>query len=312
MYISNDILLLPICFFIIYFILESVDWGLCISSAFISRSDDERQSLIELFKPGIDGNELWFLIGIVIIFLSIDLLHEYTYDLKILTFLVLLGAVLRFIFARFSKKFKSLILNKILGIISIISLIFLGLYAYVALSNEYTLVSISGMFSALWFILSSFQVGCLYGAVKTSNPLSERLRASFLVSSILSVVVYLIFGVLLKFYNDGIFIDTGYYWVGILSTIIFSFIAFYFARTRNIKVALVFSYFSLLFSFSAYVVAYISKFYSLKISNIIIFKSTLTDLHIVEVLLFTVVVTFCSFVYKFMRKKIVYKWKDGI
>lgn len=312
MYISNNILLLPVCFFGLYFILEAMDWGLCIASSFICKSDDERKVILKLLRPGIDGNELWFLLGITALIFFVDSVYNLNESTKILTGIIILGCIIRFIFSLGIDIFKNKTSCRLMTLFSIISLFFIGCYSFMPLYEESYLLSLVGVLSSFWMIFSCFQIGCIYGAVKTVNPLSERFRAGYLVSSLVSVFVYLIFSFFLKSYFDDNAINSGYYWIGLVSTLIFYVLSFYFVRSRNVKVGLVFAYFYLICSLSTYFITYVSKFSCWKILNVILIKKELVNLHILEILLITVIWTFVSFIYKLVRKKLIYKWNDYI
>ncbi len=59
-----DCLLLPLCFFGLYMILEAADWGLSLAAPIMSRNREENKAIIGLLRPGLDGNELWFFLGL--------------------------------------------------------------------------------------------------------------------------------------------------------------------------------------------------------------------------------------------------------
>lgn len=56
---------IPILFFVLYFILEIQDLGICAVSVFISRNQEENKAALGLLKPGFDGNEFWLLLGTI-------------------------------------------------------------------------------------------------------------------------------------------------------------------------------------------------------------------------------------------------------
>ena len=60
---DSNVLLLPLCFFGLYMILEAADWGLCLAAPLVSRNNDENRAILGLLKPGLDGNELWYFLG---------------------------------------------------------------------------------------------------------------------------------------------------------------------------------------------------------------------------------------------------------
>ena len=56
-------LLLPACFIGLYLLLEALDWGLCLAAPVIGRDEKEWGYIINLMRPAVDGNELWFIIA---------------------------------------------------------------------------------------------------------------------------------------------------------------------------------------------------------------------------------------------------------
>lgn len=61
---DSNVLLLPLCFFGLYMILEAADWGLCLSAPLVCRSREENRALLGLLRPCLDGNELWYFLGL--------------------------------------------------------------------------------------------------------------------------------------------------------------------------------------------------------------------------------------------------------
>ena len=48
---DSNVLLLPLCFFGLYMILEAADWGLCLSAPLVCRSRDENRAVLVCFVP---------------------------------------------------------------------------------------------------------------------------------------------------------------------------------------------------------------------------------------------------------------------
>ncbi len=90
---------------------------------------------------------------------------------------------------------------------------------------------------SFWLILAAFELAALYGAVKIMNPLGERCRAAFLVSSILQLLFFLGMAFLLK----GDIADgplAGLFWIGLAVWPVLSIASFVLARMRRTIVAL--------------------------------------------------------------------------
>lgn len=113
-----NILLLPLCFLGLYMILEAADWGLSLAAPLISRNRQENEAILNLMKPGLDGNELWFFMGLFMIQMAFPLTGEsLTAGTVAVVVLVVLGALLR-LFAVLAKKyFSSPLAIKIMSIL---------------------------------------------------------------------------------------------------------------------------------------------------------------------------------------------------
>ena len=198
-------LLLPSCFFALYLILESADWGLCLAAPLVCRNREENQAVLSLLRPGLDGNELWFFMGFFMLSLSLSDIEGSGMHAWYMTMLSLVGvgALLRIAAVVLTKLFSSPLMMKGLCVFSLISLILTGMLGTYILMPEGGLISGTGIFCAVWTVLACFQIGALYGAVKVVNPLGERFRAACLVSSCLSAVFYIIFAVSLRLALGG-------------------------------------------------------------------------------------------------------------
>ena len=91
------------------------------------------------------------------------------------------------------------------------------------------------------------------------NPLGERFRAAFLVASVLTVVVYIILAILLKSNVGSSHMYGSFFWMGLVATAILFLVAFFFTRSRHVKVGLAAAYLSSFFAISIYLSAYAVK-----------------------------------------------------
>ena len=94
---ESNALLLPLCFFGLYMILEAADWGLCLAAPIVSRNREENKAIIGLLRPGLDGNELWFFLGLFMLSAAIPTASEtpiHSGNIVLCVFVVL-GALLR-------------------------------------------------------------------------------------------------------------------------------------------------------------------------------------------------------------------------
>ena len=173
-------------------ILEAADWGLCLAAPIVSRNREENKAIIGLLRPGLDGNELWFFLGLFMLSAAIPTASEtpiHSGNIVLCVFVVL-GALLRLAASFLQDAFSSPIVVKAFSIFSFLGLGLMGLSGSSFIMDDGSFVTVLGIFCALWMILAAFQLGCLYGAVKVVNPLGERFRAAFLVASVLTVTLF--------------------------------------------------------------------------------------------------------------------------
>ena len=149
-----------------------------------------------------------------------------------------------------------------------------------------------------WLILTAFELAALYGAVKIMNPLGERCRAAFLVSSILQLLFFLGMAFLLKGdIADGLL--SGLFWIGLAVSSVLSIAAFVLARMRRTMVALAALYIATFFSVSLYAAGLSSKLQG---------ASTPDPMVMAVITGWTIAVL----LWRLYRKRVAYEWKDHI
>lgn len=155
-----------------------------------------------------------------------------------------------------------------------------------------------GIVISLWLILAAFELAALYGAVKIMNPLGERCRAAFLVSSILQLLFFLGMAFLLKgdIANGPL---SGLFWIGLAVSSVLSIAAFVLARMRRTIVALAALYIATFFSVSLFVAGLSSKLQG---------ASTPDPMVMAVITGWTIAVL----LWRLYRKRVVYEWKDHI
>ena len=310
---DSNVLLLPLCFFGLYMILEAADWGVTLAAPLVSRNEEENKAALGLLKPGLDGNELWFFLGMFMMGAAVPEVSEKLAGTKmVMIILVSLGAVLRLASCFLRNIFGSRAVMKIHSLFSIIVLAALGLISSSLLMEEGGLISAIGIFTALWLILSAFQLGSLYGAVKVVNPLGERFRAAFLVSSVLNVVVYIILAILLKNHAADSNLYGSFFWISLVATAILFAIAFLFTRMRHVKVGLAAVYFSSFFAIAIYLSAYavmLPAHFTVELDSL---KNAMDGLPGTALLIVAFVWTLGTFIWRQIRRKETYEWKDHI
>lgn len=311
---SVNILLLPLCFLGLYMILEAMDWGLSLSAPLVSRNKEEDKAILGLMRPCLDGNELWFFLGLFMFSYALPTAKETMEGIGVtlLLTLVSLGALFRCISSLLRNKIASPLLMKGLSAFSFLSLGLMGFVSTSFLLGQHVSFSVVGLFCALWFVLSAFQLGSLYGAVKAVNPLAERFRAAFLVSSVISVISYIIFAILLKTDVGDSHVYGSFFWTGLVATAILFVVSFLFTRMRHVKVGLTAAYLSSFFGISIYLSAFAVKIPELYFVKLGAVKAALDAGPATAFLVLAIVWTVGAFIWRHFRKKESYEWKDRI
>ena len=182
---------IPILFFVLYFILEIQDLGICAVSVFISRNQEENKATLGLLKPGFDGDEFWLLLGTIGLGAGI---YGGIYDCGMIA-LVLgvagLGMLSRCGAPFLRDVFNSKIMMGILSVLAIINVFVVGMVFFSLSEHKIFNFSLYTLLGCIWLIIISIQTGSLYGAVKVVNPLGERFRASSLVITPISLLTFL-------------------------------------------------------------------------------------------------------------------------
>ena len=296
---NSDTLIWPAVFLGMYLFLESLDWGLSLAAPFVARNQEENKAVLSLLKPGIDLNEAWLIFGLSLVASAVPAASGQTMNDSVMAMLsvAVVGGALRILAAFFKNVFGSALILKGMSLYSVLALFVIGLSGGAMVTGG-NLMSGVGIVLSLWLILACFQLAALYGAVKIVNPLGERCRAAFLVSSILQLVFFLGMAFLLK----GDIADgplSGFFWIGLAVSAVLSIAAFALARMRNTKVALIALYVSTFFSVSLYAAGLSSKLQG---------ASTPEPMVMAVITGWTIAV----FLWRLYRKRVDYEWKDHI
>lgn len=239
--------LMPFCFLGAYMLLEAADWGLALAAPFVSRNEEENKAILGLWKPGLDGNELWLFMGLIVLGTGISG-WEHSLPSMLLMGLAAAGAVLRLAACFGQKMFGSSVVMKGMSAFSFAAVFVMGLAFTSGLNEGGTLFSGMGVVCGLWLLLAAFQMGALYGAVKVINPLGERFRAAFLVSGILEFVLFLVTAGMLYVFAGDLY-QYGMLLYGSLGGAVVCFlVAFVLTRMRHASVGLAAGYLSMLFA----------------------------------------------------------------
>lgn len=296
---NSDTLIWPAVFLGMYLFLESLDWGLSLAAPFVARNQEENKAVLSLLKPGIDLNEAWLIFGLSLVASAVPAaaggaMHD---SVMAVLSVAVVGGALRILAAFFKNVFGSALILKGMSLYSALALFVIGLSGGSMVTGG-NLMSGVGIVISLWLILAFFQLATLYGAVKIVNPLGERCRAAFLVSSILQLLFFLGMAFLLK--GDiaaGPF--SGFFWIGLAVSTVLSIAAFVLARMRRTMVALAALYISTFFSVSLYADGLSSKLQG---------ASTPEPMVMAVITGWTVAVL----LWRLYRKRVDYEWKDHI
>ena len=303
---DSNVLLLPLCFFGLYMILEAADWGLCLSAPLVCRSRDENRAVLGLLRPCLDGNELWYFLGLFMMGAAIPGVSDNLFHTEniVLILLVAAGALLRMAASLFRNTCSQPAVMKVISVFSYAALAVMGLAGSSLLMNDGSRFSVLGIFCALWMILAAFQLGTLYGAVKAVNPLAVRFRAAFLVSSVLTI--------LLKSHAGDSNTYGSFFWISLVATAILFVAAFFMTRMRHVKVGLAAAYVSSFFAIAIYLSAYAAVLPSIFTVEVDSLKQTMDGMPSTALLVIAFVWTLGAFLWRQIRKKEYYEWKDHV
>ena len=307
-------LLLPSCFFALYLVLEAADWGLCLAAPLVARNREENKAVLSLLRPFLDGNELWFFMGFFMLSLCLPDMHGTGMHGWYVTMLTLVagGAVLRMGAVFLTKLFSSPVMMKALGVFALAALFVTGLLGTAILIDDGGVFTLPGVFCGAWTALACFQIGSLYGAVKVVNPLGERFRAAFLVSSVLSVLAYIIFAVTLRVTLGETWEAGGYFWMSLIATALLFAAAFILTRSRHPEAGLAAAYASAFFAIAIYFSAYVMVIPEIHFVDIASLKAGMDAVPGTAVLVAAAVWSLGVFLWRLFRKKVTYQWEDHI
>lgn len=289
----------PAVFLGMYLFLELLDWGLSLAAPFVARNQEENKAVLSLLKPGIDLNEAWLIFGLSLVASVVpapagDTMHD---SVMAVLSVAVVGGALRILAAFFKNVFGSALIMKGMSLYSALALFVIGLSGGSMVTGG-DLMSGVGIVISLWLILAAFELAALYGAVKIMNPLGERCRAAFLVSSILQLLFFFGMAFLLK----GDIADgplSGLFWIGLAVSSVLSIAAFVLARMRRTMVALAALYIATFFSVSLYAAGLSSKLQG---------ASTPDPMVMAVITGWTIAVL----LWRLYRKRVAYEWKDHI
>lgn len=289
----------PAVFLGMYLFLELLDWGLSLAAPFVARNQEENKAVLSLLKPGIDLNEAWLIFGLSLVASAVpaaaaDTMHD---SVMAVLSVAVVGGALRILAAFFKNVFGSALIMKGMSLYSALALFVIGLSGGSMVTGG-DLMSGVGIVISLWLILAAFELAALYGAVKIMNPLGERCRAAFLVSSILQLLFFLGMAFLLK----GDIADgplSGLFWIGLAVSSVLSIASFVLARMRRTIVALAALYIATFFSVSLFAAGLSSKLQG---------ASTPDPMVMAVITGWTIAVL----LWRLYRKRVVYEWKDHI
>lgn len=289
----------PAVFLGMYLFLELLDWGLSLAAPFVARNQEENKAVLSLLKPGIDLNEVWLIFGLSLVASAVpaaarDTMHD---SVMAVLSVAVVGGALRILAAFFKNVFGSALIMKGMSLYSALALFVIGLSGGSMVTGG-DLMSGVGIVISLWLILAAFELAALYGAVKIMNPLGERCRAAFLVSSLLQLLFFLGVAFLLKGdIADGLL--SGLFWIGLAVSSVLSIAAFVLARMRRTMVALAALYIATFFSVSLYAAGLSSKLQG---------ASTPDPMVMAVITGWTIAVL----LWRLYRKRVDYEWKDHI
>jgi hypothetical protein len=299
-------LILPACFFGLYLILESADWGLCLAAPLVCRETTEYSKIAELMRPCLDGNEIWFLMSAYMLraAVQVDGQNPFVCWEIAFTVLIFIGALLRMFLVLLAKRLGRYLplFMKFLGLYSAVVLFGMGMLGPSLLLTDSSYVTLSGIFAGVWTVLGCLQIGALYGSWKLGYPLKERLRADCLVSCCLSAITYSAFVILIRYQVDVFWEETTYFWMSMVATTMLFLVSFFFIRSRRIVHGLFFAYSTSFFAIAVYFSIYLSVFPANHFIDILALKRAMDHVPAVAILTVALIWSVSTFIWRMKRK----------
>lgn len=302
-------LIFPVFFLALYIFLEAADVGLDIMTPWIAKSEEEYRAIGKLSRPGLDGNELWLILGLVLTGAAMGKgagLPGYFYAVGAL---VVLGALLRLgaCYLSFGRN-----MSRLVSVISLLNWVAVSLFFFSLSEEDGNLFTVTGLCGALWLSLMAIQIGASYGAVKVKNPLAERWRATSLVTSPVSMAFFLAWVVIEIISLGDMVPDRNPLWVMAGIPVVFSVTAFALIRLRLVGRGLLGQ--GILFATELAPTVLILTIYGLMNNNLDgeSLANVMDMIPIETVAMGTAVWTAVSLVWKVFRRKVDYVWSDHI
>lgn len=304
---TDHILFVPMFFLAIYLWLESQDFGVAIAAPMVARNEAERKAALNLLKPGLDGNEAW-------VFLCAGmtgaLFSDGRFNIPENTFLplgiILVGMIVRLAAAFSGNVFQQSLLLRGIRFITIINVISASILALELVNRDFfTTESILGL---IWLLMSCIQIGAIYGACKTVNPLGERFRATFLVTNILSLILFIVaFGAWYVLGGPEEMSAAGILLAGFSFVVIISAVSFFAVRARHVYAGMLLAYMAQWGAMCIYIVTMIAGIPSMA-PNTVVVKGDMGE----WIIGFAAVWTGIVFIWRICRHKVKYIWEDHI
>lgn len=312
MCLSSSEMIIPVIFLALFLFFELQDLGIGIMAPFVAKSDEEYEAVRKLLRPGIDGNELWLFLGLFLIGQMSMQKDSYPTMFYLVAAVAAVSLFLRASVVYICPQKMETPVARIVSIVSFITLAFIGLFLFSIGNVSAGLLTASGIFGTLWLLTASIQLGAVYGAFKSVNPLAERWRALSLVVLLVSMICFLIWAIIEIVSVSNLMADNYSLWIMAFISFAFSVISFTVIRLRLVGRGLLASYVLLLSELVLFV--FISTIYGI-ITHTLDGNSILMMMEFYPINVWMVVIgiwTLMVFVWKIWRKKINYLWNDHI
>ncbi len=207
-----------------YAIMDGFDLGVATLIPFIAKTDTEKRILINTVGPVWEGNQVWLLLGGGAIFAAWPMVYAVSFSGLYLAIMLLLATlILRPVAFKFRSKVEDKRWRMVWDICLFVSGLVPALVCGVAVGNavlgipfyldETMLSHYTGSFFALFSpfalltgLMSVFMIishSTVYTAIKTEGSLQERALKIFNVSIIVTLVLYIVGMIFVKYFIEG-------------------------------------------------------------------------------------------------------------
>ena len=191
LHLNNLWFVIVAVFWVGFFFLEGFDFGVGMLHSFLGRTDGERRAIVNTIGPFWDGNEVWLVVAVAVIFSAFPAWYATMFSgFYLILFLTLIALMIRGVSFEYTRKsedptwrsaFRWTLTIGSLAIPFLLGMTLGDLLQGLPInsSHEYTgsfwnLLQPYGLYTGLTFVVTCLVLGVVFIVLKTEGPLHER------------------------------------------------------------------------------------------------------------------------------------------